>query len=104
METNWAAEHLQVIRTLMERSAIYRRALAPIMMVTGSLGVCAAVVSCFVNVETNRAFSLFWIAVSLVAGIAAFLLIRRQAVKDAEPFWSSPTRRVSQAVLPSFLI
>ncbi len=104
METNWAAEHLQVIRTLMERSAVYRRALAPIMIVTGSLGVCAAVVSCFVKIEANRAFSLFWISVSLVAGVASFLLIRRQAVKDAEPFWSPPTRRVSQAVLPAFLI
>ena len=37
MESNWAAEHLQVIRTLMERSAIYRRALAPIMLGTGVL-------------------------------------------------------------------
>ena len=36
MESNWAAEHLQVIRTLMERSAVYRRALAPIMMTMAS--------------------------------------------------------------------
>src|SRR6267154_136506 len=35
MESNWAAEHLQVIRTLMERSAVYRRALAPIMIYNG---------------------------------------------------------------------
>ena len=38
METNWAAEHLQVIRTLMERSAVYRRALAPIMTFNGAIG------------------------------------------------------------------
>ena len=44
METNWAAEHLQVIRTLMERSALYRRALAPVMLVSGVLGTGAAVV------------------------------------------------------------
>ena len=35
METNWAAEQLQTIRTLMERSAVYRRALAPIMLFAG---------------------------------------------------------------------
>ncbi|MDB6016752.1 MAG: hypothetical protein JWR19_1241, partial [Pedosphaera sp.] len=34
MKSDWAAEHLQTIRTLMERSAIYRRALAPVMTVT----------------------------------------------------------------------
>src|SRR6266446_9747026 len=39
MESNWAAEHLQVIRTLMERSAVYRRALAPIMIFNGIVGV-----------------------------------------------------------------
>jgi len=42
MESNWAAEHLQVIRTLMERSALYRRALAPIMIFNGVVGLAAA--------------------------------------------------------------
>ncbi len=42
MESDWAAEHLQVIRTLMERSAVYRRALAPVMTAAGVLGTLAA--------------------------------------------------------------
>ena len=37
--TDWAAENLQVIRTLMERSSIYRRALAPLMVVAGLGGL-----------------------------------------------------------------
>ena len=41
MESNWAAEHLQVIRTLMERASLYRRALAPIMIYNGLLGISA---------------------------------------------------------------
>jgi len=104
MENDWAAEHLQTIRTLMERSAIYRRALAPVMSVTGLIGLLAATVPCFVHIDTNQSFSLFWIAVGLAALLASFLLVRRQALKDAEPFWSLPTRRVSQALLPSFLV
>ncbi len=48
METNWAAEQLQTIRTLMERSAVYRRALAPIMLFVGFVGVLAAAIGCFV--------------------------------------------------------
>jgi hypothetical protein len=39
MESNWAAEQLQTIRTLMERSAVYRRALAPIMLFAGLTGL-----------------------------------------------------------------
>ena len=104
METNWAAEHLQTIRTLMERSALYRRALAPVMIVTGSIGLLAAVVPCFVKIQTSRAFSLFWAGVALLAVLASFLLVRRQALKEAEPFWSLPTRRVSQALFPGFLV
>ncbi len=104
METNWASDHLQTIRTLMERSALYRRALAPIMIVTGCIGMAAAVVPCFVKIESNRTFSLFWLGISLIAIAGSFILVRRQALKDAEPFWSLPTRRVTQALLPAFLV
>ncbi len=100
MESDWAAEHLQVIRTLMERSAIYRRALAPIMMVTGSLGVLGAAVGLLAGIGAGRDFVVFWMAVCLGAVLVAFVLARRQALKDREPFWSPPTRRVTQALLP----
>ena len=41
MNDDSAAERLLVIRTLMERAAIYRRALAPIMGLLGALGSVA---------------------------------------------------------------
>jgi hypothetical protein len=104
MDSNWASEHLQVIRTLMERSAVYRRALAPIMLVSGLLGAAAAAVALSQPVNSCRSFSLCWIGVSFIAMLAAFLLVRRQALKEAEIFWSPPTRRVTQALLPSFFL
>src|SRR3954468_17478636 len=100
MESNWAAEHLQVIRTLMERSAVYRRALAPVMIYNGSVGTAAAVLGRTLKIDSPRNFILFWAAVGLLAMAGSFLLVRRQALKDAEPFWSPPTRRVTQAMLP----
>lgn len=103
MESNWAAEHLQVIRTLMERSAIYRRALAPIMMYIGVVGLAAAALGWGLRIDSPRGFILFWGAVSLIAIVGAFLLVRRQALKESEPFWSPPTRRVTQAVLPALV-
>ena len=102
MESNWAAEHLQVIRTLMERSAIYRRAMAPIMTFNGALGAIAAALGISLNLDQPRQFILFWASVSVLAMAGSFMLVRRQALKDAEPFWSPPTRRVTQAVLPPF--
>jgi len=99
MDSNWAAEHLQVIRTLMERSALYRRALAPIMIYNGLLGIAAGVLGWVLKIISPQAFVGYWAAVGLLALTGSFLLVRRQALKESEPFWSPPTRRVAQALL-----
>lgn len=104
MEPNWAAEHLQVIRTLMERSAIYRRALAPIMLLLGILGLLAALIAWRLSVTSSRAFGGYWMGVSVVGVSGAYLMVRRQSLRDEEPFWSPPTKRVTQAALPSVFI
>ena len=100
MESNWAAEHLQTIRTLMERSAIYRRALAPISLYAGLVGVLAAAVGIAGNFNSMRAFGFLWLGTAAVAVAGALVIVRRQAFKHQEPFWSPPTRRVAQALLP----
>jgi hypothetical protein len=100
MESDWAAQHLQTIRTLMERAAVYRRALGPIMIFIGAVGLMASFLGGRFTPDTPQAFVKFWLVVSLVPLAGAYLLVRRQALKDAEPFWSPPTRRVTQALLP----
>ena len=100
MDPELASTHLQTIRTLMERSAVYRRALAPIMIYNGLLGLLGAVAGSQMNLETERKFVLFWASVSVAALAGSFFLVRRQALRDDEPFWSSPTRRVTEAFLP----
>lgn len=101
METNQAAENLQVIRTLMERSALYRRTLAPIMLYVGTLGVAASLGGIVFQIEVMRGFCAWWLVTALVAVAGAFFIARRQALKDSEPFWSPPTRRVTQALAPA---
>src|ERR1044071_1824819 len=100
METNQVAEHLQTIRTLMERSAIYRRALAPIMVWNGALGAIGGILGWIFRLHFGRGFIAYWSGVALVAIVGSFLLVRRQALKDSVPFWSPPTRRIAQALLP----
>src|SRR5689334_6637385 len=100
METNQAAENLQVIRTLMERSALYRRALAPIMLFAGAMGLLGAGAGVIFKLEALRIFCGYWLGVAVVVVAGAFVIARRQALKDHEPFWSPPTRRVSQALTP----
>ena len=87
----------------MERSAIYRRALAPVMLSAGVIGIAAAAVPFFFPIRSNRMFTLFWMGVACVAALTAFLLVRRQALRDQEPIFSPPTRRVMEALSPPFI-
>lgn len=103
MEANWASEHLQVIRTLMERSAVYRRALAPVMTFNGVVGLIGAWAGWLLKIGSPRGFIIYWACICGIAMVGSFLLVRRQALKDSEPFWSPPTRRVTQAFLPTFI-
>lgn len=88
----------------MERSALYRRALAPIMTFAGILGIAATVVAEAAHARMLRAFVALWAVVSVIAVIGAFFLVRRQAIRDAEPLWSPPTRRVAQALAPCLVV
>jgi hypothetical protein len=100
MEHHAAAEHLEVIRTLMERSALYRRTLAPIMLYVGSVGTLAGAGGLALGLESLLAFGAWWLAAAVLALAGAFVIARRQALRDGEPFWSPPTLRVTQAMVP----
>ncbi len=103
MNPKWAEENLQTIRTLMERSALYRRALAPIMLLAGGAGVAAAAVGAMFQLDSMRAFSMLWLGTAGIVISGTFFIARRQALKEREPFWSPPTRRVAQALFPLLL-
>jgi hypothetical protein len=100
MDSREAARNLEAIRTLMERAALYRRALAPITLLTGILGCLAGTVGWLSNLSEPRAFGWYWMGVAGVGLVGAMLLIRRQALREHEPFWSPPMRRVGRALLP----
>jgi NADH:ubiquinone oxidoreductase subunit 6 (subunit J) len=83
MEPNAAEEHLQVIRTLMERSAVYRRALGPIMLYLGSVGVLAAWGSVWFAVEAFRPFCLWWLGAAVVAVLSTLMVVTRSNLVHA---------------------
>jgi hypothetical protein len=101
MNDDWASEHLQTIRTLMERTALYRRTLAPVTTVTGAIGTVAAWAGWKADFAAPHLFVTYWLAVAAITVVAGLLLIRRQALALSEPFWSPPMRRVAQAMMPA---
>jgi hypothetical protein len=104
MKPDWAEENLQTIRTLMERSAVYRRALAPIMIFVGIIGIAAGIIGWKSRINSDLGFVSYWSGVAALALAVSFILVRRQALKDSEPFWSPPTKRVALALIPPFTV
>ena len=100
VNANWAEENLKTIRSLMEQARLYRRAMAPLALMVGTLGGVAAGLSQLRGWVGPEYFAGYWLGVAVVSALAALLLIRRQALKSDEAFWSPPTRRVAQAMLP----
>ncbi len=104
MDQHAASANLQLIRTLMERAALYRRALAPVMILTGVIGTAGAVVGVVAHIENLHAFVQLWMTTGVV-GIAGTLLIaRKQALRERDTFFSPPARRVIAALIPALFI
>lgn len=101
MQPNWAEENLQVIRTLMERAGLYRRALAPVMLTVGLLGLGGGFVGEALRFESVPSFFGLWFTVALVAVGLALMIVRRQALRSAEKFWTPPTRKICLAMTPA---
>ena len=74
------------------------------MFTAGVLGLAAAATGWFVPLETATGFLALWLITALAALAFSFLLIRRQALVAAEPFWTLPTRRVALAALPAVFV
>lgn len=96
-------DHLLVIRTLMERAALYRRALAPVFAVCGALGIFAGMAGWFLKINQPVRFATWWVSTACFALAASMILIRRQAWKAGEPFWTPPARRLAEAMSPALL-
>lgn len=101
---NWAEENLQVIRTLMERAAVYRRKMAPMMFVAAGLGTLGGFTAKYAGIDTAKEFSLYWGSIACVILLVSGYIVRGQAIGSGEEFWTAPTKRIFQAFLPVFVI
>ena len=100
VNANWAEKNLNTIRCLMEQASVYRRAMAPVAIVVGLIGLAAAGLAQTVDWAGPGRFAGYWLGVAFVAAMVALLLIRQQALNSKEDFWSPPTRHVAQAMIP----
>jgi hypothetical protein len=70
------------------------------MLCVGSVGCAAALGGSALGIDRLRWFCAWWLGAAVVAIAGAFVIARRQAMQDGEPFWSLPALRVTQALVP----
>ena len=109
-ERSKAEADLRVIRSLMERAAVYRAISAPAALVAGFLSIFAAA-AIYLNDQTSisrpvqgRAFAAIWLIVLILAVAANAFFIWREANKDGRPFISSGMKLSVRAIAPNLLI
>lgn len=117
MEREQAADHLRVIRSLMERATVYRALSWPTALFGGTLAVVLAVLLFFreqaaagggaVGETVQAPSSVGWVACWLVALVVtgAFngVLIGRKSQREGRPFFSAGLKIALRNVVPPML-
>ena len=103
METNWAVEQLSNHPHLDGTFRDLPAGAGSDHAVRRPPGGTAAAIGLALHLDSMEAFAGLWLGTAALAVAGAFLIARRQAFKDHEAFWSPPTRRVAQALMPPLL-
>ena len=84
----------------MDRVAVYRRALTPTALWAGFVGVAGALIGVGFGPDSGVGFVWHWLVCGVVASIGALASVRREALRQKEPFCTPPSRRVARSVAP----
>ncbi|MBL9117198.1 MAG: hypothetical protein JNJ83_19485 [Verrucomicrobiaceae bacterium] len=96
-----AFDHLRVIRTLLERSQIYRTVSAPAALVGGTLAVVLSARFAF-KVDAST-FVIAWLAMLVITAKLNLLLLYQAAAQSGRPLVSQEFKHAVQAMSPAFV-
>ena len=105
-----ALEHLRVIRSLLEKSQVYRAVSAPAALCGGVLALVAAALTADVfHLPLNgrmapRTFLGLWLAILAITTLLNFYLLHREAASRQQPFFSEGMKTALRSFLPPMLV
>lgn len=105
-----ALEHLRVIRSLLERSQVYRAISAPAALFGGLLALAVSLWTIkiaqaeFSGRLEPRQFLAVWLGILAVTTVLNVLLLKRQADARQQPFVSEGMRAALRAFIPPMLV
>jgi hypothetical protein len=103
MDPRQAAQTLEVIRTLMERTCQYQLLTARAGLVAGSLAAAGALAFVWLDPADPLAFGLVWGAVFAGSLLASCLSTALRSRESGERVWSRQARAVLAALVPGLL-
>ncbi len=102
-----ALDHLRVIRTLMERSNIYRAVSAPAALIGGLLSLGVAIYGISQNILSkrfsNHVFFYAWLGVLVITSIINLFLLMRESGSKGQPTITDGLRMALRAIVPPML-
>ncbi len=99
-----AEEHLRIIRSLMEKATIYRAISAPGALVAGICAVALATVGWTTsNPHDSTRFFQLWALVLFLSVAVNLSLLRRDAGRRGEQFFSPGMKLALRAMLPALI-
>src|SRR5947209_4769554 len=101
MDARRAAENLEVIRTLMERTTQYQLLTAKAGLVAGTLAGAGALAFLVLDANNPREFGTVWFLVFLGSCLASSLGTVLRGRERGERVWSRQARAVVLALAPS---
>lgn len=87
-----AVEHLRVIRSLLEKSQVYRAISAPAALVGGVLALSVSVMTFVSGGSRPGLFLIEWLAILAVTGSVNVVMLHREATSRNQPFFSENSR------------
>lgn len=99
-----AIEHLCVIRSLLEKSQVYRAVSAPAALCGGLLALAASYAALHAHKFSTHLFLVQWLVILGITSALNFFLLHREAICRSQPFFSEGMRMALRAFLPPMLV
>jgi len=104
MEQTDILEKVDTIKSVLDKSALYRQSLAPVFLFCGVIGSIASLVALMLKIEQATNIMIYWMLIGIFTSMSSVLIMVKQAKGSGDVFWSGPVQRMAHASVPPILV
>lgn len=104
MQQTELLEQVSTIKSVLDKSALYRRSLFPPFLVCGLMGVGGAFAAHLLKISSPNEVLLFWMLIAGITVILTLIQLSRQCKNEESNFLEGPLRRIFMSSLPPLTV